>query len=61
MINESHIQLKWDKPEKPGGKNDFYELSFKEKSEHQNKTIKMYNVTGNFSFFFFLMGIFACV
>lgn len=46
MLNETHIQIKWDKPERPGGKNDFYELSFKEKSERENKTIKMYNVTG---------------
>lgn len=46
MLNESHIQIKWYKPDKPGGKNDFYELLFKEKSERENKTIKLYNVTG---------------
>lgn len=44
-LNESHIQVKWEKPDKPGGKNDFYEVLFKEESKTENKTVKMYNVT----------------
>ncbi|KAK4871636.1 hypothetical protein RN001_015760 [Aquatica leii] len=43
--NNSFILVEWDKPEFPRGKNDIYEVSFKEKLRYENRTNPVINVT----------------